>query len=216
MRKRHGNAAISPRARFVVLWADGERRIGIREKLRATMLSSPSGRARSTRKVWQAWCRCALGAPKAMASNTGATAHSACSRPSTRALVRCSGQTAARHTSVQFVGFLEEIVATQSPLVPDSRLLRQGEQPQDASGASVPDKAPARPSGLHADVLVLVEPSRELVRSYPARRHHSRHLLFHQRPRQKAHALHPPIQQEPKTVEMEVRRSVSTHHHRFF
>ncbi len=33
MRKRHGNAAISRRARCVVLWASGERRVDIREKL---------------------------------------------------------------------------------------------------------------------------------------------------------------------------------------
>jgi transposase len=33
MRKRHGNAALSRRARCVVLWADGERRVDIREKL---------------------------------------------------------------------------------------------------------------------------------------------------------------------------------------
>ena len=32
-RKRHGNAALSRRARCVVLWADGERRVDIREKL---------------------------------------------------------------------------------------------------------------------------------------------------------------------------------------
>ena len=33
MRKRHGNAALSRRARCVVLWAAGERRVDIREKL---------------------------------------------------------------------------------------------------------------------------------------------------------------------------------------
>lgn len=33
MRKRHGNAAICRRARCVVLWANGERRVDIREKL---------------------------------------------------------------------------------------------------------------------------------------------------------------------------------------
>ena len=33
MRKRHGNAALARRARCVVLWADGERRVDIREKL---------------------------------------------------------------------------------------------------------------------------------------------------------------------------------------
>ena len=33
MRKRHGNAALSRRARCVILWAGGERRVDIREKL---------------------------------------------------------------------------------------------------------------------------------------------------------------------------------------
>lgn len=33
MRKRHGNAALARRARCVLLWADGERRVDIRSKL---------------------------------------------------------------------------------------------------------------------------------------------------------------------------------------
>src|SRR6266705_7055256 len=33
MRKRHGNAALARRARCVLLWADGERRVDIRAKL---------------------------------------------------------------------------------------------------------------------------------------------------------------------------------------
>jgi transposase len=33
MRKRHGNAALARRARCVLLWADGERRVDIRTKL---------------------------------------------------------------------------------------------------------------------------------------------------------------------------------------
>ncbi|MBK7264338.1 MAG: IS630 family transposase [Rubrivivax sp.] len=61
-------------------------------------------------------CRhCRRGAPKAMASNTSATARSACSRPLNTSTGQVLGKTAARHTSEQFVGFLEEIVATQSP-----------------------------------------------------------------------------------------------------
>ena len=33
MRRRHGNAALARRARCVVLWSDGERRVDIRSKL---------------------------------------------------------------------------------------------------------------------------------------------------------------------------------------
>lgn len=33
IRKRHGNAALARRARCVLLWSDGERRVDIRSKL---------------------------------------------------------------------------------------------------------------------------------------------------------------------------------------
>jgi hypothetical protein len=33
IRKRHGNAALARRARCVLLWADGQRRVDIRTKL---------------------------------------------------------------------------------------------------------------------------------------------------------------------------------------
>ena len=33
MRRRHGNAALARRARCVLLWSDGERRVDIRSKL---------------------------------------------------------------------------------------------------------------------------------------------------------------------------------------
>ena len=59
-------------------------------------------------------CRCRLGEPKATASNTSATARSVFAALNT-STGEVLGKTAARHTSGQFVGFLDEIVATQPP-----------------------------------------------------------------------------------------------------
>ena len=58
MRRRHGNAALARRARCVVLWSDGERRVDIRSKLACNDEFVSSGRGRSRRRGWPGWCLC--------------------------------------------------------------------------------------------------------------------------------------------------------------
>ena len=126
------------------------------------------------------------------------------------------GKTAARHTSEQFVTFLKDIVANQPLASRDPRHLRQRQQSQDRARRSVLVQASSRPDPLHANLLVVAQPSGELVRPHPTRRDQPRHLHLAQRPRQEAHVVHPSIQQRSKALEVEVRRPDTAHHRRFF
>ena len=119
------------------------------------------------------------------------------------------GKTAPRHTSEQFVTFLAEVVATQ----PEQREIHvicdnvSSHKTELVAAFLAEHRACADP--LHADLLVLAQPGRELVLPHPARRDQPRHLHLGQGPRQEAHALHPRIQQGPKAAQVEVRRSLS-------
>ena len=72
------------------------------------------------------------------------------------------GKTAARHTSQDFVEFLGEVVARRAG-PGDSHHPRQPLGPQDQAGGGVPRAAPRRRLTLHADLLVVAEPSRVVV-----------------------------------------------------
>ena len=94
------------------------------------------------------------------------------------------GKTAARHTSAEFVAFLTDIVAqpaqaakrsTSSPTT--SRRTRPSVVEQFLADAS------QRSSALHADLLVLAQPGRAVVRQDRARRDRPRRLHFRARPR---------------------------------
>jgi len=67
-------------------------------------------------------------------------------------------------------------------------------------------RARERADPLHAHLLVVAQPGRELVQPDPARRARPRRLQQRQRPRREAHALHPSVQQKPKTDQVEVRQ----------
>jgi len=58
MRKRHGNAALARRARCVLLWADGERRVDIRTRLACNDAFVPRWTKAFEFQGWQVWCRC--------------------------------------------------------------------------------------------------------------------------------------------------------------
>ena len=126
------------------------------------------------------------------------------------------GKTAPRHTSEQFVAFLEDIVASQPKRREIHVICDNVSSHKTDFVEAFLCQASSCPYPLHPDLLVVAQPSGELVRPHPARRHHARHLHFTQRPRQEAHAIHPPIQQRPQTVEVEVRRSVTANHRQFF
>jgi len=73
------------------------------------------------------------------------------------------GKTAARHTSAEFVAFLAAIVVNQ-PAAGDPRDRRQPVGAQDQAGHRVLGLAPQRPLALYADLLVLAQPGRAVVR----------------------------------------------------
>src|SRR4029434_2512338 len=60
------------------------------------------------------------------------------------------------------------------------------------------------------NLLVLAQPGRAVVRKDRARRDRQRRLHVGARPQEKAHALHPSLQQAAQTREVEVLRSLKT------
>src|ERR1700728_640714 len=58
-------------------------------------------------------CRSLRGARSGMALSTTDTARCRCTQRSTPKQAKCSGKTAARHTSAEFVAFLADIVVNQ-------------------------------------------------------------------------------------------------------
>ena len=110
------------------------------------------------------------------------------------------GKTAPRHTSAEFVAFLTDIVANQ-PRGKEIHVIADNLSAHKTQrGRRVPGDASERSSALHADLLVLAQPGRAVVRQDRARRDRPRRLHLGHRPRTEAHALHPPVQQERQTV----------------
>ena len=101
------------------------------------------------------------------------------------------GKTAARHTSEQFVAFLQDMLASQPERREIHVICDNVSSHKTELVAGLPGRASARPDPLHADLFVVAQPGRELVLAHPARRHQPRHLHLGQGPRQEAHALHP-------------------------
>jgi len=115
------------------------------------------------------------------------------------------GKTADRHTSEQFVTFLDEIVASQTEhreihVICDSVSRHKTAQVQQFLAAHPTVQIHCTPN-----IFILAQPGRKLVFAYPTRRYLSWNLHFHQRPRQKAHAIYPSIQQGTQTHCLEVR-----------
>jgi transposase len=120
------------------------------------------------------------------------------------------GKTAQRHTSAEFVAFLTDIVVNQ-PRGKEIHVIG----PQDRARRRVPRATSQRASALHSDLFVLAQPGRIVVRQDRARCHRPRRIHFCARSEEKTHALHPPIQQNSETCEMEVLRSHTTNHSQF-
>src|SRR5204863_9067761 len=85
----------------------------------------------------------------------------------------------------------------------------------DPASARVSRGASERASALHPDLLILAQPGGVVVRQDRARRDRPRHLHLRLRSEEKAHALHPSVQQGPANSEVEVRRSKQTSRYRF-
>jgi hypothetical protein len=64
IRKRSGSAALARRARCVLLWADGERRVDIRAKLACNDAFVTRWTRPWSFRAWLGWCLCILAAPR--------------------------------------------------------------------------------------------------------------------------------------------------------
>jgi len=89
---------------------------------------------------------------------------------------RVHGKTAARHTRREFVAFLREVLSLMSASATDSHHPRQSLRAQNSSGPPVPPTTSASPVSLHAHLLLLAQPGRDLVRQDRTRGYRPRHF----------------------------------------
>ena len=120
------------------------------------------------------------------------------------------GQTAPRHTSQEFVAFLEEVVAHPADRAGSARHPGQLCHSQNGLGEGLPAAAPQRDFALHANLLVLAQSSRELVQQASARRDRSRHLHLRRRSETQNPALHSPLSENSQTFSLEILRCPQT------
>lgn len=105
------------------------------------------------------------------------------------------GKTTARHTSAEFVAFLNDTVANQPAgkeihVIADNLSAHKTKQVQ-----CIPGRTSNGPHALHADLFVLAQSGGVVVRQDRARHDRKRGLHFAERPQAQVHALHPPVQQ---------------------
>ncbi len=119
-------------------------------------------------------------------------------------------KTAPRHTNVQFVAFLTEVVSAQ-PARKELHVICDNVSSHKTDVVQI-FLANHTNVSIHytPNVFVMAQSGRELVCPHLARRHHARDIQQHPRPRQEAHALHPSIQQAGCPIEVEVFRFNST------
>jgi hypothetical protein len=118
------------------------------------------------------------------------------------------GQTASRHTSKEFVDFLEQVVATCPPDQEIHYHPRQSPSTQDRFGEGFPCGSPQCAIALHANVLVMAESGGDLVRK--AARDVSRAASSPRSPiPPQDHALHPALGQDSQAVPVKILRSIS-------
>ena len=119
---------------------------------------------------------------------------------------KVQGKTAERHTSAEFVGFLEQVVSGCKPQAGDSHHSRQSVRTQDQPGRTVPEAKRQREAALHAHLFVLAQSGRNLVRKTGARSHRPRHLHFGPGSLAQTHALHPRLFENRPPLQMEILR----------
>ena len=117
------------------------------------------------------------------------------------------GKTAARHTSTEFVAFLTDIVVNQ-PRGKEIHVIADNLSAHKTG--QVKEFLAAHPKvHLHftPDLLFLAQPGRTVVLKDRTRRHRTRRVHLGARLEEKAHALHPRVQQGTENREVEILRS---------
>ena len=103
---------------------------------------------------------------------------------------RVEGKTAKRHTSAEFLAFLQQLLGKARWGERNPHCARQSVGAQDPGGGAVPGAASETAFSLHTHLLVLVESGGVVVRQDPARRDQPRYLHLGCRSSQKATHLH--------------------------
>ncbi len=119
---------------------------------------------------------------------------------------RVHGKTAARHTSREFVAFLNEVVALcplrqRIHIILDNLSAHKTQAVRDFL-----QRTSASPVSLHPHLLVLAQPGRDLVRQDRTRRHRARHLHLGLRSSSQAPPLHQRLLRRRTAYPMEILR----------
>ena len=114
------------------------------------------------------------------------------------------GKTARRHTSADFIGFLDDIVE-RNPAGKEIHIVLDNlsaHKTQAVAGVSRSESASA--VSLHADLFLVAESGRDLVCENRAGRHRSRSLHLCRRSFPQADEVHPHLRQDRQTISLEV------------
>ena len=120
------------------------------------------------------------------------------------------GQTAARHTSQEFVAFLEDVVATQPAEREVHVILDNFSAHRTALVNQFLQQHPNVAVSLHTHLFVVAQPGRKLVQQTPAGCNRSRHIHFRDGSQTQNHALHPSLPKDCQTISVEIFRCPKT------
>jgi len=118
------------------------------------------------------------------------------------------GKTTARHTSAEFIAFLDDLLATQPRQRQVHLILDNLSAHKTKAVAAFPGATSPPPPSLHADLLLLAQPGRNLVLQNSARSYRPRRLYFQNQSGPKNHALPPPLQQKRPTYQVGLPRPI--------
>ena len=163
---------------------------------------------------WTRCCRCRPAAPSAMALSTTGTARSRCMPPSTPGPARHRPDGPAAHQCR-----LRRVPRSTSspPNRADARSTSSSttcRRTRRRTCRRFSAAHPARPLALHADLFVLAEPSRTLVRQDRARPARPRNLHVGARSGSEDSPLHHALQRRPETDPVDVQQSGASQYYR--
>ena len=119
---------------------------------------------------------------------------------------KVQGKTAERHTSAEFVDFLEQVVSGCKPQQEIHIILDNLSAHKTSQVERVSEAKPQREASLHAHLFFLAQSGRDLVRQAGARSHRPRHLHFGPGSLAQTHALHPRLFENRPPLQMEILR----------
>jgi DDE superfamily endonuclease len=114
------------------------------------------------------------------------------------------GMTAARHTSQDFIVFLEGLVARPPWATEIHVVLDNLSAHKTKDVAQFLAEHPQVAISLHADLLIVTQPGRTMVRQDPARRYPARRVHLRGRSRQQVAQIYPSLFEIGQAIPMDV------------